>query len=117
MNEYLIGALCGAALMWLVLGVYGLLGNTLHWEDYDAFWIVLCLPLLLLIAPPMCLWQSLFYGPWRNVIHPARRDQWEQLKWGEDGSKAVRLFGQLYFCFEPKASKWYNRVFFVRVKG
>ena len=116
MNDFATGFLYGLLTLWVVLGTYGLFGLTLDWKGYDTFWLVLCFPVLAVVAPAMFVWYGLIYGPWRHVIHPVRKKYWERMDWGTDGSVAVRLFGNFYFCHDPAARRWYNRIFFARVR-
>ena len=105
---------CGFLACWEILGIWALLGNTLDWERYDVFWIVLCFPVMLVVAPGLYLWYGLFWGPWRNVIHPVSPAKW-RLETEDGVLKHFRIVGSLYFCHDTKAVHFYNRFFFARV--
>lgn len=54
------------------------------------------------------------YGLLRHVVKPVEQGAVDKLR--ELGMQDRRLFGQLYFCYDRDAKKWYNRAFFFRIR-
>lgn len=109
----MIEFISGFLLCWFILGAFGLLGNTLHWEDDDRFWMVISFPILLIAAPLIFVWYTFFYGPWRHVLIPLPEHRWD---WVVKRSKVLHIGPNLYICYESKPNYWYEKLYFVRVK-
>lgn len=103
---------CGALVCWVVLGAFGLLGNTLHWECDDRFWIALCFPVLAVVAPLIVAGYMICH-PWQNVWRPVPRARWEE---ASKDFRKLRITNRFYICFDRKASRIWNIIFFVRIQ-
>ena len=111
MREFLLGVL----VCWSLIASASLAACSGSGRDDDRFWMFLCFPILVVVAPPMFLWYFLCH-PWRNVIKPVDREDFESLDWKAKGCKAIRIADRFYFCTDWSASRWYNRLFFVKIR-
>lgn len=111
MQNFLFGALC----TWTLLGAVTFISDTLGWRYDDRLWIFLTLPVLVVVAPVLYIWLGLFY-PWRNVIKPVTRKTFEREDWRFKRCKAFRITDRFYFCTDWSASRWYKKLFFVRIR-
>lgn len=73
--------------------------------DLDSVTDVFLLPWYALSA----VWRLL-----RCAIHPVEPETVYVLR--KRGMQDRHLFGQLYFCYDRDAKKWYNRAFFFRIR-
>ena len=101
----------GFLLCWEILGVFALLGQAADWQYDDRFWMVLSFPVLVVLSPLMLLWMLLVH-PWQNVRKPVAPDVWEREK---DGFAKLRLGKRFYICFDIRAKKLWNIIFFVLI--
>ena len=84
--------------------------------EWDNLWVsfISGLALIALFVP-----FSIYHVCFKNTIHPISTARLEELrkKWASDGRcKIHHWFGGLYFCTDPKASRLWNKIFFLRVK-
>lgn len=106
MKMFLIGffaCYCVASLLIFLADEYDL--------DFAAMafiqpWCALAIVVLFL---PCIMW-----GLLRNVVKPAKPEAVYALR--KLGMSDRHLFGQLYFCYDRDAKKWYNRAFFFRIR-
>ena len=104
---------------WIVVAV--LITNAITAFTYEVFewenlWVnfISGLALIVLFVP-----FSIYHICFKNTIHPISPARLEELrkKWASDGRCKIHYwFGDLYFCTDPKASRIWNKVFFIRVK-
>lgn len=106
MKMFLIGfftCYCVASLLIFLAEYYG-------WDfATDAFirpWRALAIVVLFL--------PCIAYGLLRHVIKPGEQENVDKLR--KLGMMDRHLFGQLYFCYDRDAKKWYNRAFFFRIR-
>lgn len=105
---------------WYWLIVAFLLGNafaTFTYElfEWDNIWssIVAFLALVVLYIP--MAFYKIFLN---NTIHPITRERYERLKaeWLKDSkSKCFNLGKHFIFWIDPKATRLFNKIFFVRI--
>ena len=106
--------------VWYWLIVAFLLGNafaTFTYEqfEWDNIWssIVAFLALIVLYIP--MVFYKIFLN---NTIHPISRERFEKLKteWLKDRkSKCFNLGKYFVFWIDPKATRLFNKIFFVRI--
>lgn len=106
MKMFLIGffaCYCVASLLIFLADDYG-------WEfATDAFIRPWCALAIVVLFLPCIMW-----GLLRNVVKPAKPEAVYALR--KLGMSDRHLFGQLYFCYDRDAKKWYNRAFFFRIR-
>lgn len=107
----------GFLLCWSLLACFLLLADAKDWitifEDW-AGWIA-CFPLLIVGYPFHFIFAILIYFPWRNVWRPVSKERFEEVFQG-DKVAYWKLGKRFCVCFDPEAKKFWNKVFFVRIK-
>ena len=111
MSNFLLGALC----CWVMLSLFAMVCEALGWEDDDRFWFVLCLPVLIVAAPPLYVWYAFFYCPWILVVKPITQEHWDTADRHEK-DRSFRITDRFYLYYRHKAIRWYHRLFFVRIR-
>ena len=102
---------------WLIVAFcVGVAFASLTYELFDwiNFWteFVACISLVILFIP------IVFYHIFlKNTIHPVEPATFERIIANNDGlSKNWKITNRLYVCFEPKAKKLWNKIFFILLK-
>ena len=104
---------------WIIVAVLttnAITAFTYEFFDWDNLWIdFICgLAFIVLFVP-----FSIYHICFKNTIHPISTARLEELqeKWANDGRfKIHHWFGSLYFCTDFKASRIWNKIFFLRTK-
>lgn len=103
---------------WIIVAVLitnAITSFTYEWFEWDNLWVdfIGWLALIVLYLP-----LSIYHIFFKNTIHSITHSRFNELmeKWKED--RRMRTFSMpfgLYFCVDPKASRLYNKIFFLRV--
>lgn len=104
---------------WIIIAV--LLANaitsfTYEYFEWDNVWVNIIgfLALVVLYVP-----LYIYHVALKNTIHPITETRFAELRklWADDERcKVYKIGGGLYFCADPKASRFWNKIFFLRVK-
>lgn len=106
MKMFLIGfftCYCAASLLIFLADEYDL--------DFAAMAFIQpwCALIIVVLMLPFIVWRLL-----RHVVNPVEPENVYALR--KLGMSDRHLFGQLYFCYDRDAKKWYNRAFFFRIR-
>ena len=104
---------------WIIVAVLitnAITALTYEFFDWDNLWVDFIggLALIVLFVPI-----SIYNICFKNTIHPLSAVRFEELRknWVSDGRcKIYHCFGSLYFCANPKTSRIWNKIFFLRTK-
>ena len=104
---------------WIIVAVLitnAITAFTYEYFDWDNLWVeFICGLALIVLFVPVCIYNICF----KNTIHPisiARLEELREKCANNDRLKIYHWFGSLYFCTDFKASRIWNKIFFLRIK-
>ena len=104
---------------WIIVAVLitnAITAFTYEYFDWDNLWVdFICGLTFIVLFVPLSIYHICF----KNTINPISTARFEEVqeKWTSDGRlKIHHWFGGLYFCTDFKASRIWNKIFFLRTK-
>lgn len=112
MQYFILGFLC----CWVLGGILVLLADRLD-ILFQHLANTATLPLIILLAPFLLMYSicMVVYAPFRYVVHPVTQERFDTANDRMKG-KLRKISGSLYYCVDKNAKRFWNRLFFVRIR-